>query len=60
MGIQRAVHQLFIDFKKAYDSVTRENLYKILTEYGILMTLIKLIKMCLTELYSSLGTQEFV
>ena len=26
------VHQLFIDFKKAYDSVGREVLYKILIE----------------------------
>jgi len=30
------IHQLFIDFKKAYDSVRREVLYKILIEYGIL------------------------
>ena len=29
------VHQLFIDFKKAYDSVRREILYKILIEFGI-------------------------
>ena len=28
-------HQLFIDFKKAYDSVRREILYKILIEFGI-------------------------
>jgi len=27
------VHQLFIDFKKAYDSVSREPLYKILIEW---------------------------
>jgi len=30
------VHQPFIDFKKAYDSVRREVLYKILIEFGIL------------------------
>jgi hypothetical protein len=29
------VHQLFIDFKKAYDSVRREAFYNILIEYGI-------------------------
>ena len=30
-----AVHQLFIDFKKAYDSVRREVLCNILIEFGI-------------------------
>jgi hypothetical protein len=34
-----AVHQLFIDFKKAYDSVRREFLYNILIEFGIPMKL---------------------
>jgi len=42
-----AVHQLFIDFKKAYDSVRREALYNILIESGIPMKLVRLIKMCL-------------
>ena len=54
-----AVHQLFIDFKKAYDSVRREVLYNILTEFDITMTLVRLIKMCPKETYS-LGRQEFV
>ena len=44
-----AVHQLFIDFKKAYDSVRREVLYNILVEFCIPMKLVRLIKMCLTE-----------
>ena len=47
-----AVHQLFIDFKKAYDSFRREVLYNILIEFGIPMKLVRLIKMCLTEMYS--------
>ena len=47
-----AVHQLFIDFQKAYDSVSREVVYNILTEFGILMKLIRPIKMCLNEMYS--------
>ena len=46
------VHQLFIDFKKAYDSVRREVLYKILIEFGIPRKLVNLIKMSLTETYS--------
>jgi hypothetical protein len=44
-----AVHQLFIDFKKAYVSVRREVLYNILIEFGIPMKLARLIKMCLNE-----------
>jgi len=44
MGINETVQQLFIDFKKAYDSVTREVLYNILIELGIPMTLVRLIK----------------
>jgi hypothetical protein len=40
------VHQLFIDFKKAYNSVRGEVLYNILTEFHILMKIVNLIKMC--------------
>jgi len=43
------VNQLFIDFKKPYDSVRREVLYNILIEFGIPMKLLRLIKMCLNE-----------
>jgi hypothetical protein len=39
------VHQLFIDLKKAYDSVRREVLYNILIEFGVSMKLVRLIKM---------------
>jgi hypothetical protein len=46
------VHQLFIDFRKAYDSVKREVLYNILLEFGIPKKLVRLIKMCLNETYS--------
>jgi hypothetical protein len=37
------VHQLFTDFKKAYVSVG---------EFGVPMKLVRLIKMCLNEMYS--------
>jgi len=47
-----AVHQLFIDFKKAYDPVRREILYNILIEFGIPKKLVRLIKMCVAETYS--------
>jgi hypothetical protein len=46
------VHQLFIDFKKAYDSVRRELLYNILIEFGIPRKQVGLIKMCFYETYS--------
>jgi len=41
------VHQLYLDLKKAYDSVRRELLYNILIEFGIHMKLVRLIKLCL-------------
>jgi len=47
-----AVFQLFIDFKKGYDSARREVLYNILVEFSIPMKLIRIIKMCLTENYN--------
>jgi len=40
------VHQLCIDFKKAYDSVRREVLYNILIEFGIPKKLVRLVKIC--------------
>jgi hypothetical protein len=46
------VIQLFIDFKKAYDSVRREVLYNIPIEFGVPMKLVRLNKMCLNETYS--------
>ena len=42
----KPVDHLFIDFKKAYDSVRREVLYNILIEFGIPMKLVRLIKKC--------------
>jgi len=47
-----AVRQLFIDFKKVYDSVRMEVLYNILIGFGIPLKLVRLVKMCLTETYS--------
>jgi hypothetical protein len=45
--------QLFIDFKKAYyDSVKKEVLYNILLEIGIPKKVVRLIKICLNEIYS--------
>ena len=51
-GYNEAMHQLFIDFKKAYDSVRREVLYNILIEFDVPMKLVRLLEMCLNETYS--------
>jgi hypothetical protein len=47
------MYQLFIDFNTAYDIFRRQTLYDILIEFGVLMKLVRLIKMCLNEVYSS-------
>jgi len=49
---KEAVHPVFIDFKKAYELVRREVLYNILIKFGIPMKLVRLIKLCLTEMYN--------
>jgi hypothetical protein len=46
------VHQLFIDFKKAYDSVKGGVLYNILLEFHVPKKVVRLIKICLNETYS--------
>ena len=46
------MHQLFIDFKKAYDSVRREVFYKILIAFGIPKKLVRLVNVCSTETFS--------
>ena len=46
------MHQLFIDFKKAYVSVRRDVFYNILIEFWVSKKLVSLIKLFLTETYS--------
>jgi hypothetical protein len=54
------VHQLFIDFKKVYDSVMKELLYNILVESGVPMKLVGLNKMCVNETYSKVLTGKYL
>jgi len=49
---REAVHKLFIDFKKANDSVRKEVIYNILIEFDNPMKPVWLIKMCLNETYN--------
>jgi hypothetical protein len=51
LGYHETVHQISINFKKAYDSVRMEVLYSILTEFRIAMKLVRLIKTCLNKTY---------
>jgi hypothetical protein len=46
-GSTMKVHQLFMDFKEAYDSIRMEVLYNVVIEFGVPMKLVRLIKMCL-------------
>jgi hypothetical protein len=46
------VHQLFIDFRKACDSVRREVMYNILIEFGIPTELVRIIKMGIKDTYN--------
>jgi hypothetical protein len=45
-------NQLFIDLKKAYDSVKREVLFQLWLEFGIPQKLVRLMKMYLNETYT--------
>jgi hypothetical protein len=46
------VNQQFKDFKKAYDSDRRKDLYNILIEICIPMKIVRLIRICLSEIRS--------
>jgi hypothetical protein len=46
------VHQLFINFKKSYDSVRMEVLYNILIDSGVTTKPVRLIKMRLNKTYN--------
>jgi len=50
--------QLFIDFKKAYDSIHRESLYNIMYEFGFPKKLIALSIMCMENTKYRVRTQN--
>ena len=54
-----AMHQLFIDFKEAYDSVRKEVWYSILIEFGIPLKLVRLIKMCVNNTCSRVRVGKY-
>jgi hypothetical protein len=48
----QTVHQVFVDFKKVFDSVRKEVLYIILIEFGVRIKFVSEIKICSNETYS--------
>jgi hypothetical protein len=46
-----AVHQLLISRRPIYDSLKREVLCSILIQFGIPVKLVRLIKVCLNEIF---------
>ena len=52
------MHQLIIEFKKVYESVRRGGLYNTVIEFGTRTKLLRLIKMCLNETYSSIWIEK--
>jgi hypothetical protein len=53
------VHQLFIDFEKAYDSFRKKVLYNILMQFEIPRKLVELIKLSLNETYSTMRIGKY-
>jgi len=48
----RDLHMIFVDYKQAYDSITRKELWGSLAYSGIPKKLITLIQMCNADTYS--------
>jgi hypothetical protein len=53
------VHHLFVDFKKAYESLKWKVLYNILIQLGVLMKLVRPVKMCLNETHSKVRIGKY-
>jgi hypothetical protein len=54
------VRQLFVDFKKTYNSVKREVLYNILIQFGVQIKLVRLINTCFNETYSDVRLGKYL
>jgi hypothetical protein len=53
MEYNRRVHDLFVSFEKAYESIRTDKIYGILTEKVTHIKLVRLIKMCFSEAYKN-------
>jgi hypothetical protein len=54
------VHQLLVDFRKAYDSVRREVLYNTVIDFLIPKEHVRIIKICLHETYNKARTRKYL
>jgi glutathionylspermidine synthase len=52
------LHQLFIDFKHAYDSVRRDQLFDTMIEFGIPKKLMQMVKMTLNNTTARVKVQN--
>jgi len=46
-------HHIMVHLKKGYESIRRSILYNILSDFGTLVELVRLIKMCLNDTHSN-------
>jgi hypothetical protein len=60
VGYNGTVPQLYIDVKKAYDSVRGQVLYNILIEFSMLTKLVSPIKMCLNKICSEVRISKYL
>jgi sorting nexin-29 len=51
------IHQLYIDYKQAYDTINRSELEEIMKEFGIPIKLVRLIKMTIENTNSKVKIQ---
>ena len=51
------IHQLYIDYKQAYDTINRAELVEIMKEFGIPMKLVRLVKMTVANTNSKVKIQ---
>ena len=55
-----SIHLLFIDFKSAFDSIDREQMYVAMNELNIPQTLIRLVKMIMSDMQSQIKIQSML
>jgi hypothetical protein len=56
----KTVHKLFIEFKKAYNSVRSKVLYNSLIEFGVPMKPVRPIEMCLNKTRSKVCIGKYM